>query len=156
MRIKYEKSFGGREKYWQCKLKKDRTNDCVVRALAHATDTDYLVVWNELFDLGREIGFLPDEPRCYERWLSDRGWVKHSPLTHSGRKKYSLKNIPILPYRNYIFVTCGHLTAIVEGVLLDSWDCRPWKANSYFTKNTDRHPSSEKLGDDSHHALYGE
>jgi hypothetical protein len=134
MNIKYKKSFGGRDKYWSCKLKKDRTNDCVVRALAHATDTDYLVVWNELFELGRDIGFLPDAPRCYEKWLSDRGWVKHSPLTHSGRRKYSLKNIPIDPDGIYIFVTCGHLTAVVGGVLLDSWDCRPWKANSYFTK----------------------
>ena len=134
MNIKYKKSFGGRDNYWSCKLKKDRTNDCVVRALAHATDTDYLVVWNELFELGRDIGFLPDAPRCYEKWLSDRGWVKHSPLTHSGRRKYSLKNIPIDPDGIYIFVTCGHLTAVVGGVLLDSWDCRPWKANSYFTK----------------------
>ena len=45
MRIRYKRSFGGRDQYWSCELKKDRTNDCVVRALAHATDTDYLVVW---------------------------------------------------------------------------------------------------------------
>ena len=31
MNTKYQKSFGGREKYFPTKYKKDRTNDCVVR-----------------------------------------------------------------------------------------------------------------------------
>jgi len=134
MNTKYQKSFGGREKYFPTKYKKDRTNDCVVRAIAHITGLDYLSIFKDLLDLSLKTGHLPNEERTYGTYLKNLGWVKNSPLTHSGRKKYKIKNIPLNQSNHYLIHTCGHVTALVDGTLLDSWDCREWKAQSYYTR----------------------
>ena len=74
---KYEQSFGGRDKYFPCKLQKDRIGDCAIRAVAHATEKDYMVVMRDLFDLGLELGKLPNDDLCIaceEMFANMIGW----------------------------------------------------------------------------------
>ena len=132
--MKFKKDHGGRENYFPTKLKKDLTSDCVFRAIAIATNTDYLEVWKALFMIGMEIGHIPNEERTYELYLKSKGWVKKSPFRKSNGRKYKLKNLPIKSNESYIFLTSNHLTAIVNGVHRDTWNCGPWCANSYYVK----------------------
>lgn len=132
--MEYKKDNGGREKYFPCKLKKDRTSDCVVRAIAIATDTDYLIIWKELFKIGLEIGHLPSNKRTTEKYLDSIGWVKNKPFRKSNGRKYKLRNVPIDNNKSYIFQTTTHWTAIKKGIHRDTWNCQDWCANSYYTK----------------------
>ena len=129
----YEKSLGGRENYFPTQYKKDATNDCVVRAIAIATGLDYMKVWNDLFDLGREIGHLPNNKKCYEAYLETLGWEKFSPVKVNN-KKVQVRNFPAKSNTSYIVHTTSHVTAIVNRVHLDSWNCGKWCANSYYMK----------------------
>ena len=129
--VTYTESHGGREKYFPVKYKKDLVGDCVIRAVAHGTRQDYLVVYNELFELAMKTGLMPNSKRIYEAYLFSLGWKKHSPMSNGTGKKLRLKNYKC--NGTYIILTSKHLTCIKDGVLYDSWDCRPWCGNSYYT-----------------------
>jgi len=132
--MKFIKNHGGRERYYPTKLKKDMAGDCVVRAIAIATEQDYLVVRNSLFHVAKEIGFMPNDKKTYRLYLKRIGWIRNSPLKN-GNKKYKVKSIAkFFQGQNVIIHTCHHLTTLVDGDLNDTWDCRDWKANSYYVK----------------------
>ena len=132
--MKYSNDSGGRENYFPAKLKKDKTGDCVIRAIAIATDTDYLNVWQSLFKIGLESGHLPNDKRVTEPYLNSLGWVKHKPMRKSNGKKYKVKNLPVNKNTSYILHTSKHWTAIVNNEHRDTWNCGEWCANSYYTK----------------------
>lgn len=130
--MKFIKNHGGREKYFSTDLKKDRTNDCVVRAIAIATEIDYLEVRDDLFEVAKMLGRMPNDKAVYEYYLEIiLGWVRKSPMKNRYNRKYRLGNIKI---DRAIFITSRHLTAVVDGNLNDTWDCRKWCANSYYIK----------------------
>ena len=141
--MKYIYNDGGRGDYFDTKYKKDRTNDCVIRAIAIATERDYLTIWEELFTLSTKMGFMPNDKKCYEEYLRCLGWVKHSPIKNkSTGKKYELRKLGdhfrrLGKYKGVIVKTTRNLSAIVDGDLHDSWDCRRWCANSYWLSITD-------------------
>lgn len=132
--MKFIENHGGREKYHPIKLKKDRAGDCVVRAIAIATERDWVEVRDELFDLAKEIGFMPNDTKTYRLYLKRIGWVKNSPMK-KGNKKYKLKNMAkFFKGQNVIVKTSCHLTVLVDGDLNDTWNCGAWCANTYWTK----------------------
>ena len=132
--MKFIKNNGGRENYFPVKLKKDMTSDCVIRSIAIAPETDYKEVMTELFRIGLEVGQMPSNKKCYEIYLTSLGWVKKSPLKH-GNKKYKVKSLSaFFVGKNVIIHTRNHLTTLIDGDLNDTWDCREWKANSYYVK----------------------
>ena len=128
---KFIKSHGGREKYFPTSLKKDLTGDCVIRAIAIGTEQDYMTVWRDLFALGMEKGFLPNDDRVWGPYLEGLGWTKHSPPLRPDRSKYRVRELWAL--HTAIIKTTKHLTCIKDCVHYDSWDCGAWKANTYYT-----------------------
>ena len=132
--MKFIKNHGGRENYYPTKLKKDRAGDCVVRAISIATEKDYLVVRDGLFEVSKEIGFMPNDTETYRLYLQRNGWLRYSPLKN-GRRKYKVKNVGrFFKGINVIIHTSHHLTTLIDGDLNDTWDCREWCANSYYIK----------------------
>ena len=129
--MKFIKNHGGRENYYPTKLKKDRTGDCVVRAIAIATEQDYLVVRDDLFEVAKKQGRMPNDKNVWGTYLVDLGWVRRTPMKNRHNRKYKLGNIKI---DKAIFKTSKHLAAIIDGNLNDTWDCRNWKANSYWVE----------------------
>jgi len=132
--MKFIKDFGGREKYFPTKLKKDLAGDCVIRAIAIATGLDYKVVWVRMFEIGAEIGRMPNSWVTVDLYLDALGWKKCKPFRKSNGRKYKLKDVPISPDRAYLFRTSKHLTAVVNGELRDVWNCGAWCANSYYVR----------------------
>jgi hypothetical protein len=130
--IRFKKSFGGREKYFSTKYKKDITFDCVIRAIAHATGLDYMKVFTDLCNLAITTGYLPNAKKTYEPYLISIGWKKHSPMKNGHNKKVRLKNYKT--EGTYIVLTAGHLTCIKDGIMYDVWDCRKSCGNSYWIK----------------------
>jgi len=136
MKNKFKKDLGGREAYFSCRFKKDLASDCVMRAIAIATGIDYLTVWTDLFARGLKLGILPNDKRCYEPYLESHGWVRHSPLKNAAGRKYRVHQFP--SGQTAIIKTTRHLTALVNGEVRDSWDCRAWAANSYYTNSKEQ------------------
>jgi len=132
--LEFKKDDGGRSKYYPSKLKKDRAGDCTIRAIAIGTGTDYKEVWDALFSIGTEIGQFPNSWEVVDRYLTSQGWVKHKPKRDINGKRHRLRNLRLLHRNTYIFKTTGHLTAVVNGVHRDTWNCQNQIANSYYTK----------------------
>ena len=141
MDIKYfRENDGGRSKWFDCTLKKNRNiGDCVVRTIAIATEIPYGVVWNELFDRAKKIGHFPNSPIVYEAYLKELGWEKHPPV------RYNNKKITIRDYIDnslkleiieepMIILTRSHITALVNNKIHDTWDCSNYCMNSYYLK----------------------
>lgn len=103
-----------------------RVRDCVKRAICLAEGRDYRDVKNELNRLKREIGA--------EKFNSNNNWK-----TYVDRKGYNKISFPAVagesrmnghkfaethPTGSYILRMAGHLSSCVDGVILDTWDCR--------------------------------
>lgn len=110
------------------------TSDCVVRAIVHATGKDYKEVWDSLLEISKETLFLPNEHQTFEVYLESIGWVKRKPKRKSNNKTYKVCEFPARPKERLIITTTAHLTAIVNGKHLDSWNCGSYRANSYYEK----------------------
>lgn len=134
--LKFEKSHGGRENYFSVKLKKDMVGDCSTRAIAIATGLDYMEVMKMQFAKGLEMGCMPNNDDIIEAILIEQGFVKNSPKIKKGtkRKKYKLKTFPADSNEVYVVRLAGHIVTVKNGTVMDTWDCREWAAQSYYTK----------------------
>ena len=100
-----------------------KTGDCVVRAIATATKKDYLECRRELNQAKRELGhsaykdtkflydYLKDYPRLIFKPVKGEPRIKGSDFTE------------LHPKGTYILKMAGHITACIDGVILDTWDC---------------------------------
>lgn len=117
-----------RETYKFCNPHPDGklVGDCVKRAICLAEGRDYRDVKIELNRLKRELGL--------SAFNSNVNWK-----TYVSRKKYSKLSFPAVsgesrmnghtfaathPTGSYILRMSRHLVACVDGVILDTWDCR--------------------------------
>ena len=111
-----------------CKTFKD---DCVVRSISLATDQSYQQTFSDLMELGLEIGAYPNHDKVWIKYLERKGFVKNKPPRING-KMIKLRNWSEAP-KVAVVRNSKHLTAIVDGILHDTWDCRYRPVNSYWT-----------------------
>ena len=130
--MKFQKSYGGREKYKSVKYKKDLVGDCVIRAIAIGLDQDYKQTFKELLDLSWEMLNLPNSWRCTEEYLKRKGWVRNKPMRNSRNRKLKVGQFHMDGV--FLITINGHMTCLKDGILLDIWDCRKSSANTYYTK----------------------
>ena len=128
---KYSKDDGGRSKYFSEK----NIGDCVIRAFAIALDKDYKVTMKELFDLGLEMGDMPNSHPVWKEYAKRKGFVRYSTPKDKRGKKISIRNSSAdAPSCSVIALTREHLVAIVDNVQRDTWlDERT--VSSYWTNN---------------------
>ena len=135
--IKFVKS-NPREKIFPKKQRTKKnieTDDCVIRAIVHATGLEYKTVWNNLLEISKDTLFLPNQHQTYEKYLESLGWEKCPPKRNIyNNKTYEVRHFPVRPRGKYIIQTSGHLTAIVNGKHLDVWNCGNSRANSDYEK----------------------
>ena len=97
--------------------------DCVVRAISTTMNKDYLECRRALNQAKRELGhasykdtkFLYDYLKAYPRLIFKA--IKGEP-----RIKGS-DFCELHPKGTYILKMAGHITACIDGVILDTWDC---------------------------------
>ena len=126
--MKYKYNDGGRSNT-DFRNKKS-VRDCGVRSIAIATKQPYLAVWNDLFDLGREIGFIPNHPKCYGVYLEKLGFIKRKTPRINNRK------IQLADWGHKLALvhTTRHLTCVIDNCVYDTNDPREWCVNSYYSK----------------------
>lgn len=105
-------------KFYNANSKGRFVNDCVIRAISTATGKSWDYVYNMLSDLAQEQGTMMDDAE-FVRWYLDTRYER----------------VPYLPYTvgevagEYpdmvlIISMDSHITTSVNGVVLDSFDCR--------------------------------
>lgn len=130
--MKWIQNDGGRlESFPDNYKKKDlRIGDCVIRAIAIATQQDYKKVWSDLFELGKEMGFMPNSEQTYLKYLADNGWNE----IKLGKKLVRLSFSEVTEMSKDKFIICstaGHLVAMKDGNIFDTYDSRTNSYNDY-------------------------
>lgn len=108
------------------------TGDCVARAIAHATGKPYGPIWYALAflpDLGdttlkrlyltADNGISPDDCTDYLASLGFRRMI----LSDDPSQRF-MERMPCLAQGSYLLNTPRHMTACVNGTVLDTWDTR--------------------------------
>lgn len=113
-----------------------KTGDCVVRALSLALGKPYETIYRELFELSLETGYIVNDKRLEEKYLARQGFCKHKQPKKPNGTKYKIAEIDSLCREAVIVVSCAHhLTAVMDGEVVDTWDCRAKCISNYYTKS---------------------
>ena len=128
----FVKTDGGRKDAGY-KTTKPYENDCVVRSISIALNEDYRTVFVEMMELGLEMGGYPSMKPVWEAYLGNKGWTKNKCPRDAQGKLIKLRSWEDSPSRAVV-LNSGHLTAIVDGAVHDTWDCSYRPVNSYWTK----------------------
>jgi len=102
---------------------KGEADDCVVRAIAIATQKPYKEVYKALFSLSGESPRGGVKKRFYVKYLNSIGW-EWLPLMGIGTGCQVHLNAEELPSKgHYILSVSKHLCTVIDGVLHDTHDC---------------------------------
>ena len=116
------------------RINKKFKHDCVIRAIATVVEQTYSVTFDELMDLGKELGGYPNCDFVWQPYIESLGLVKHKMPRPPNKPRGTIK------LRNWDFtgravvVNSGHLTAVVNGYCIDTWDCTYRPVNSYWSR----------------------
>ena len=94
-----------------------QTSDCVVRAIAIATEQSWKRTYRELCDLGEIEAEMPNANAVWGLYLKQRGGKQFRPQCITVRafcEKY--------PEGIYVIGTGSHAVAVMDGDYYDSWD----------------------------------
>ena len=99
------------------------TSDCVVRAIATATNIDYMECRRELNRKKRELGFTDyKETKFLYKYLEDYPRLIFKAIKGEPRLK-GTGFTELHPLGTYIIKMAGHITVCIDGAILDTWDC---------------------------------
>ena len=98
------------------------TKDCVVRAIAIVTGKPYKEVYKEISKLSPQSVRRGVPKAVYQPYMKKLGlvWTPTMGIGTGCRVTLSLDSLP--PGRHVVRVT-KHLTSVVDGVILDTYDC---------------------------------
>ena len=133
MTLKYKFDDGGRDQYFE-----GNAGDCVVRSIAIATNSDYKLIYDTLFNKAKDYinnhnnkisRRMNPSPRdgtnkvIYEEYLLTKGW-KYISLIKFGSKDRT--RIDQLTHLNNIIIHVmpSHLVCMKKGIIHDNWDSR--------------------------------
>lgn len=107
---------------------KGKAGDCAVRAIAIATGKPYQEVYSDLFSENKIRNPRKSSPRdggtsmkTIHKYLKSLGWSWHPTMQIGSGCKVHLKQDE-LPSGNIIVRLSGHLCAVLNGVINDTYD----------------------------------
>lgn len=123
---RFQYTDGGRSKYYTLK----NVGDCVIRAIAIATEKDYKKLVEETWEFTKNYGLQISDQTVYELYLESIGWERVSSPKFKGRKAKAKD----LPKGRYIMSQANHLSALVDGVIHDIWNTSNRMVYCYYRK----------------------
>lgn len=114
-------------KYLNLNPTRQHESDCVCRAIALATRTDYGVVKDMLYENGLDRDCDELNMDCYANLLADLGYVKQKAENKTVAQLAAENPKDILLVR-----ISGHLTCCINGDCYDIWDCTEKPVDSYW------------------------
>lgn len=111
--------------------------DCTIRAISLATDKAWYETYFELCAYGAVMADMPSSNAVSTSYLKRNGF-KRKTLPSERIENYSIADFcREHPFGTYILGTGNHLAAVVDGVLLDSWNSENETPVYYFEKGDD-------------------
>lgn len=103
-------------KYYNANPYGNNISDCVVRSLSVLEDKPWREMYDELTDLAGDVGLMFDRVEFIEDYLDDRypRQCHYSKTIGEFAKEY--------PYGRYAATMKGHITAIIDGNIIDTFD----------------------------------
>ncbi|MCB9196552.1 MAG: hypothetical protein H6598_10035 [Flavobacteriales bacterium] len=100
-----------------------KTTDCVVRAISTALNIDYMETRRELNQKKREWNFTSyKDTEFLYKYFDGMPRLIFKAVKGEPRIKGS-DFCELHPQGTYILKMAGHVTACIDGVILDTWDC---------------------------------
>ena len=100
-----------------------KTTDCVVRAISTALNMDYMETRRELNQKKREWNFTSyKDTEFLYKYFESKPRLIFKAVKGEPRIKGS-DFCEIHPKGTYILKMAGHVTACIDGVIQDTWDC---------------------------------
>jgi len=116
--MNYIYSDGGRKKSGY----KGSTNDCVVRAVAIATNRDYKDVYKELYDFAGQTPRLGVLKKMTRKYITEELGFNWHPTMIFGKGCRVHLNADELPSGVIICSLSKHITCVIDGVIHDTYD----------------------------------
>ena len=113
-----------------------KSGDCVIRAVAYATEQSWDKVYKDLCDIGFKMKRLPNDKLVYEKYLNQLGWLKQKQPRHPDNTKYCVYEFTeykIVPGKIIVSVA-NHLTCIDNYEIVDTWNCGGKCIGNYWIK----------------------
>ena len=106
------------------------TNDCIVRAVANATDTPWSDIMNDLCETAKEIYNMPNNFETISKYMASKGHQNHTILSADACTvaEFCEKH----PYGRYVILTPDHSLAVVGGDYIDVTDCGNSPVTDYW------------------------
>lgn len=124
--------------WYNANPKNKYTNDCVIRAISTALNLPWNKVYKDLVDIGMKYGYMPNDPKTYNKYLESMGWYKQKqPRRYDGTKYTGVEFCKDLctPYQNVIAHIGGHhIVAIVNAKVYDTWDSTSGCIGNYWVQ----------------------
>lgn len=135
--------------------KRIKAGDCVIRAIAYATDKTWEEVYEALCKIGFKMKRLPNEKQVYEKYLEQLGWTKYKQPKETnyengsatGMKKYTVDELCRklaadnlrLGLGKVIVSMAGHISCLEcnsssEYEIVDTWNCGYKSVGNYWIK----------------------
>ena len=117
--MKFVYDDGGRSKYF----KASNVSDCAIRAISIATQKDYKEVYNALKELNGGKSCRDGTPKKVDKkYMMSLGWKWTPCMTIGSGCKVHLAEEE-LPKGRLVVSVSGHLVAVIDGVIHDTYDC---------------------------------
>lgn len=108
--------------------------DCTVRAISIATGDDWDTTYWGLCHQGSVLKNMPSGDEVWGKYLQGLGWVRRF-LRHDCPVCYTVKDFcREFPVGVYVLGIDGHVVAVVDGVVHDTFDSQDRHPNYYWTK----------------------
>lgn len=120
--------------------KGNRVGDCVVRALAKATNKTWDEVFQELCEIAFEEKQMPNDEAVWKAFAIKHGFIyRPLPKVQSGMKRPKVAGfVKGLGEGTYLLRVSKHLAMAKDGKYYDSWDCGSRPLYGYW----EMHPKS--------------
>lgn len=115
-------------------LKKE-IGDCVVRALCKAEGLEWDIVFEELFEYGKEFKEMPNADVCWKQFLLNRGYIQHKVSNKKGSKRPTVEGFSKANTEStYVMRVANHVVTIQDGYYYDLWDSGQRSVYGYWEK----------------------
>lgn len=124
--------------YYNANPHNRKSEDCVIRAICTATGLSWENVLINLTQIGVKDGYVPNDPKCFEKYLKSLGWIKCSEPRNMDNTKMLVKEF--LNKRKgsesiIAYVGSHHVVAIINKKVHDIWDSSKQTMHTYWVKS---------------------
>ena len=120
-------------KGWKC-------GDCVIRACAKASGKSWDDTYNALYEIGFKKKRLLNDDCCFNKFLEDEGFTYMKAMRNEFGEQLTVGQLADYYSEKYpdgfrlVIHTRRHLTCVVDGNVIDSWNTSYEKAGYYYFK----------------------